>query len=95
MLNMDDFPHRVLKHRLDVGYFQMIEQVPPGKRGDMIKLWQHARDLYTELDKEMVNCRRRQKLTPAYHEIEAKLLESLNTFDQYLMWANLLTPNGN
>lgn len=92
---MDDFPHRILKHRLDVGYFQMIEQIPAGKRADLLKFWKHAQSLYNELDKEMVNCRRKQKLTPIYQDIEAKVIETLDTFEQYLMWAQLLTPNGN
>lgn len=83
-----------LKHRLDVAFFQII-QIPTGMREDMRRLWRPARALWDELDKEMVECRRHNKLTVRYQEIEQDLVSRLDLMEQYLTFATLLTPNDN
>lgn len=83
-----------LKHRLDVVFFQII-QIPPGMREDMRRLWRPARALWDELDKEMVECRRLNKPTIRYQEIEQDLQARLELMEQYITFATLLTPGDN
>ena len=83
-----------LKHRLDVIFFQIIEIVP-NMREDMRRLWRPARALWDELDKELVECRRHNKPTVRYHEIEQDLLNRIELMEQYITFATLLTPGDN
>jgi hypothetical protein len=83
-----------LKHRLDVVFFQII-QLPPGMREDMRRLWRPARALWDDLDKELVECRRLNKPTVRYKEIEQDLGDRLDLMEQYLTFATLLTPGDN
>ena len=83
-----------LKHRLDVVFFQII-QIPPGMRDDMRRLWRPARALWDELDKELVECRRLNKHTIRYREIETDIIARLDLMEQYLTFATLLTPGDN
>jgi hypothetical protein len=92
MLSMEH--NIVLKHRLDVIFFKIIH-IPPGMRQDMRCLWRPARALWDELDKELVNCRRLNKPTIRYENIEQDLQARLDIMEQYLTFATLLTPNDN
>jgi hypothetical protein len=83
-----------LKHRLDTIFFQIIE-IPPGMRADMRRLWRPARAIWDELDREMVECRRLNKPTVRYRELEQDLETRLDIMDQYITFATLLTPNNN
>ena len=83
-----------LKHRLDVIFFQIIE-IAPNMREDMRRLWRPARALWDELDKELVECRRHNKPTVRYHEIEQDLLNRIELMEQYITFATLLTPGDN
>jgi hypothetical protein len=83
-----------LKQRLDNVFFQII-QIPPGMREDMRRLWRPARALWDELDKELVECRRLNKPTIRYREIEQDLHARLDIMEQYLTFATLLTPGDN
>lgn len=83
-----------LKTRLDVIFFQIIN-LPPGMREDMRRLWRPARALWDELDKEMIECRRHNKPTIRYREIEQDLGARLDLMEQYLTFATLLTPGDN
>ena len=86
--NMDEMAHKTLKYRLDTLYFQIID-IHPNKRGDLKRIWKHAQKLWSDLDKEMVNCRRINKLTAHYISINDAMLESFDTLEQYLVWAKL------
>jgi hypothetical protein len=79
-----------LKHRLDVIFFQIIE-IAPNMREDMRRLWLPARALWDELDKELVECRRHNKPTVRYQEIEQDLRDRLDTMEQYITFATLLS----
>ena len=83
-----------LKQRLDAVFFQIVE-IPPGMREDMRRLWRPARAQWDELDKELVECRRLNKLTVRYREIEQDLLARLDLMEQYITFATLLTPGDN
>jgi hypothetical protein len=83
-----------LKQRLDTIFFQIVE-IAPNMREDMRRLWRPARALWDELDRELVECRRYSKPTIRYQEIKADLQNRLDTMEQYLTFATLLTPGDN
>lgn len=77
-----------LKHRIDTAFFEII-RCDPIQRQDLQRMWRVARSKWNELDIELVTCRRQNKLTPKYQEIEADLLERLDTIEKYLTFALL------
>jgi hypothetical protein len=83
-----------LKARLDTIFFQIVH-LPLNMREDMRRLWRPARALWDELDKELVECRRMNKTTIRYKEIEQDLVTRLDIMEQYLTFATLLTPGDN
>lgn len=78
-----------LKHKLDNYYFAII-RCKPEHRLDLKRMWATCMEIRNEMSKEDVNCRRKGKETAKMTELTAKLAESLNTLEQYLMWAKLL-----
>ena len=83
-----------LKQRLDTIFFQIVE-IPPAMREDMRRLWRPARALWDELDRELVECRRINKPTVRYQDLEQDLQNRLDLMEQYITFATLLTPNDN
>ena len=79
-----------LKHHLDTAFFQIIS-LEPAQRQDLNHMWRHARNLWNLMDQEMVYCRRQNKPTAKYQELEQKLMDAIETMDQYLTFATLLT----
>lgn len=79
-----------LKHRLDTAFFQIID-LEPGQRKDLQHMWRYARQVWNKLDIEMITCRRTNKLSPLYKDLEADLRTRLETIEQYLTFATLLT----
>lgn len=59
-------------------------------RSTLFKIYKNCRNVYTEMDKEMVNCRRRGQVTLKYTELEAKYAEAINMFDQWTVMATLM-----
>jgi phosphoglycerate-specific signal transduction histidine kinase len=83
-----------LKQRLDTVFFQIVD-LSPNLREDMRRLWRPARALWDELDKELVECRRLNKPTIRYQELEQDLRNRLEIMEQYITFATLLTPGDN
>jgi hypothetical protein len=83
-----------LKTRLDNIFFQIIN-LPASMREDMRRLWRPARALWDELDRELVVCRKHNKPTIRYQEIEQDLQVRLDIMEQYVTFATLLTPGDN
>jgi hypothetical protein len=83
-----------LKKRLDTIFFQIIE-IQPNLREDMRRIWRPARALWDELDREFVECRKHNKPTPRYQAIEQDLITRIETMEQYITFATLLTPGDN
>jgi hypothetical protein len=78
------------KHRLDAIFFQIV-QISPHLREDMRRMWRPARAQWDELDKELVECRRLNKPTVRYREIQQDLDNRLNIMEQHITFATLLT----
>jgi len=83
-----------LKTRLDNVFFQII-QIPPAMREDMRRLWRPARAVWTDLDQELVECRRLNKPTARYQDLKQDLQNRLDLMEQYITFATLLTPGDN
>jgi hypothetical protein len=79
-----------LKHRIDTAFFQIIDLAPMHRR-DLQTMWRVARSRWNELDIELITCRKQNKQTPKYQELEKDLLERLDLIEQYLTFATLLT----
>lgn len=60
------------------------------QRESMDVMYKHARDLWSLMNSELVECRRRGKHTPKYQELEQKLDEHLNMIEQYIVFGTLL-----
>ena len=83
-----------LKKRLDTIFFQIIE-IPPNMREDMRRIWRPARAVWDNMDRELVECRKYNKPSPKYQELEQDLLNRIETMEQYVTFATLLTPGDN
>jgi uncharacterized coiled-coil DUF342 family protein len=59
-------------------------------RSTLHKFYKNCREIYTKMDKEMVHCRRRNKLTQKYTELEVEFTEAVNTFEQWAVMAALM-----
>jgi len=59
-------------------------------RSTLYKFYKNCREIYTEMDKEMVLCRRKDKLTLKYTELQAEYTEAINTFEQWAVMAALM-----
>lgn len=59
-------------------------------RSQLFKLYRNCRAMYTELNREEVECRRLHKVTAKYSEIERKLNESITNFEHWVSFSALL-----
>lgn len=59
-------------------------------RSDLFKMYHNCKDIYTEMNKESVECRRLKRNTLRYQELEEKLNESIKEFEQWITYAALL-----
>lgn len=58
---------------------------------DMIKLADNSHDLLMDLSRELVECRRRNKLTPKSNDLLKALDESIEHAEKMLTYAQLLS----
>ena len=77
-----------LKHRIDTSFFQIID-MDPLQRRDLQKMWRVARSKWNELDIELIQCRRQNRCTPKYREIETDIEERLETIEKYITFGLL------
>jgi hypothetical protein len=84
--NMD--ANLTLKHRIDAAFFEIIS-CDPMQRRDLQRMWRVARSKWNELDMELITCRRQNRATPKYQEIEIDLIDRVETIEKYLTFAML------
>ena len=77
-----------LKHRIDASFFEIIS-CDPTQRSDLQRMWRVARSKWNELDIELIQCRRQNRATPKYREIEIDLIDRVETIEKYLTFAML------
>ena len=81
-----------IKKRLDDTFFQIIRlPMDAEKINDLKKIWKNCRNLWVEMSKEDVNCRRTSRKTPHYLDLETELKNGLDLLEQYLTFATLLS----
>lgn len=78
-----------IKHRLDQAYFTMVK-LPGHQFTDLKKIWKNCHNIQREISKEEINCRKLGKNTVQYKELDDKLLQTLETLEQYIVLATLL-----
>jgi hypothetical protein len=78
-----------IENRVNELFFKIIACKQEHQR-DLKRMWRVCKDIVTEISKEDVTCRRLGKDTPKKLELIEKLNESVNTLEQYLVFATLL-----
>ena len=80
-------------------YFKRIDQLATKSRklpmdacADMLTMCEASRDIAVELSKELVDCRRRGKLSARSETLITKLDESIAHVERMLTYATLLYP---
>lgn len=59
-------------------------------KNDLNKLHKACSQILTEISKESVNCRRLQKATPKYLELDQQFKEAISNLEQWITFAKLL-----
>jgi hypothetical protein len=85
-----DTQHRANQRQLEECLFAMLETPNMKAKKDLRRFYENCRKAYAELDKEMVECRRRQRITHKYTELQAQFDECIKHFEQWLIMAKLL-----
>ena len=76
------------KYRIDQAFFTIIK-MPPGQREDLRRMWRACRNLWDRLDIELINCKRLNKVTPKYTELELDIQQRLEILEQYITFGLL------
>jgi len=71
--------------------FKKIAGLAPQFKREMMKLDENAYKVRAEISKEAISCRIHNRKSIRYHELVAKLEETVNTMEHYLTLATLLT----
>lgn len=82
--------HDALHARLDACLVSMQSIRDIKAKSTIWKVYDNCRKCWTDLDVEMVNCRRQRRVTLKYTELEAEFLEHIHTFEQWLLMATLM-----
>ena len=59
-------------------------------QSDLLKLAMNCKNLRDDISKELVECRRRHHASVKYQELLDRLLETVNTLEEYTTFALLL-----
>jgi hypothetical protein len=59
-------------------------------RSQLMKIYWNCKKIHDDISRESVECRRLQKVTPKYTELEQKFDESVNQLEQWATFAKLL-----
>jgi hypothetical protein len=62
----------------------------PTARMGLHRLYVNCKNLWVEMDREFVECRRKGRLTLKYTELESKFSECIYNFEQWELMAKLL-----
>ncbi len=59
-------------------------------RSQLMKIYWNCKKIHDDISRESVECRRLQKVTPKYTELELKFTESVDELEQWATFAKLL-----
>lgn len=82
--------HQAHRDELDVLLTCLQNTSDMRAKSTLWKFYNNTRLIWVEMDKEMIQCRRRGKLTQKYTDLEAKYNECIKTFEQWTLMATLL-----
>jgi hypothetical protein len=81
-----------LKQRLDDTFFQILRlPLDADKVRDLKRVWKNCSEIYQEMSRESINCRRTGRDTPRMQDLKARLSDGIDTLEQYLVFATLLS----
>jgi len=82
--------HQSYRDKLDVCLTTLQSVKDMRAKSSLWKFYNTIRLIWIELDTEMIQCRRRKKLTPKYTELTVKFDECVNNFNQWHVMATLM-----
>ena len=82
--------HQDNQRRLEECSFAMLATSDMKAKKDLRRFFENCRKAYSELDKEMVECRRRQRVTHKYTELQTEFDECIKHFEQWIIMAKLM-----
>ena len=87
---MDDILYNELFERLDVAITQINVVKSKVAKRDLIKMVRGVDGKMTEVDRELVECRRLHKETPRYKELKQQAFELLDNLEKHITFAALI-----
>jgi hypothetical protein len=82
--------HQAIRDKLDKCLVALQNTDGMLAKSTLWKFYENCRKLWVELDKEMIECRCRNRITQKYVELESKFNECVNNFEQWTTFAKLL-----
>lgn len=82
--------HQAIRDKLDECLVTLQSTDDMRAKTALWKFYNTIRLIWVEMDKEMVECRRRKRITQKYTELESKFTECVNNFEQWTTFAKLL-----
>ena len=82
--------HQAHRDELDVLLTFLKNTTDIQAKSTLWKFYKNTRLIWVELDKEMIQCRRRGKLTQKYTDLEVLYAENIKNFEQWVTMAALI-----
>ena len=82
--------HQANRDRLDECLTALQSTTDMQAKSALWKFYENCRTTWIKLDNEMVECRRRQRLTHKYTELQAEFDEYIKHFEQWLIMSKLM-----
>jgi len=82
--------HQAHRDELDVLLTILQNTTDIRAKSALWKFYNNTRLIWVEMDTEMIQCRRRGKLTQKYTELEAQYAENIKIFEQWTTMATLI-----
>ena len=82
--------HRANRDRLDECLIALQNTADMRAKTTLWKFYENCRRTWVALDTEMVQCRRRQRVTHKYTELQAQFDEYVKHFEQWVIMAKLM-----
>jgi hypothetical protein len=82
--------HQAMRDKLDECLVTLQETPDIRAKSALWKFYNTCRIIWVEMDREMVECRRRKRVTQKYTELNTKFDECVTNFEQWITFAKLL-----
>lgn len=87
---MNDMLYNELFERLDRAIAQINTVKSKIARRDLIKMMRGVDSKMTQVDQELVECRRLHKETPRYRELKQQAVELVDNLEKHIVFAALI-----